>query len=282
MAFGPFYGGVRYTYADGIDDPLAIWKKDFGGLIPHRSWRGTYLAGTGIDGTADVAWPARSQDVFHAPDVRLTTVQPSDWIGSIVEGKTDPSGLEYMRNRYYDPRTGSFTQEDPIGLAGGMNLYGFAGGDPVNFSDPFGLWPCPELCAGAGTLAVAGPGALAAMGASEELVPVVGQVVGTATLAAAAVWGISSGISAMRNGELGDKARSLLKPAYEHVGKMGGLGPDDEDPNGKNRDWAGDARKAINNARKVVEKMKGKSQEALTKEINQLSEQLSQLAKRVF
>jgi hypothetical protein len=34
---------------------------------------------------------------------------------------------------------GQFTQEDPIGLAGGMNLYGFANGDPINFSDPFGL-----------------------------------------------------------------------------------------------------------------------------------------------
>lgn len=43
---------------------------------------------------------------------------------------------------------------DPIGLAGGLNLYGFAGGDPVNFSDPFGLdchdaqgnrVPCPPL-----------------------------------------------------------------------------------------------------------------------------------------
>jgi len=33
----------------------------------------------------------------------------------------------------------SLTQEDPIGLAGGLNLYGFAAGDPVNFSDPFGL-----------------------------------------------------------------------------------------------------------------------------------------------
>ena len=44
-----------------------------------------------------------------------------------------------MRNRQYDPATGRFTQEDPIGLAGGLNAYGFANGDPVNFSDPFGL-----------------------------------------------------------------------------------------------------------------------------------------------
>ncbi|MEX2180709.1 MAG: RHS repeat-associated core domain-containing protein [Gemmatimonadaceae bacterium] len=32
-----------------------------------------------------------------------------------------------------------FTQRDPIGLAGGINQYGYAGGDPVNHADPFGL-----------------------------------------------------------------------------------------------------------------------------------------------
>ena len=50
--------------------------------------------------------------------------------------------MQYMRNRYYDPATGRFTQQDPIGLAGGMNLYGFAAADPVNFSDPLGLNAC--------------------------------------------------------------------------------------------------------------------------------------------
>ncbi|HEX8361045.1 MAG TPA: RHS repeat-associated core domain-containing protein [Longimicrobium sp.] len=49
------------------------------------------------------------------------------------------SGQLYKRNRYYDPQTGRFTQEDPIGLAGGINLYGFANGDPVTYSDPYGL-----------------------------------------------------------------------------------------------------------------------------------------------
>ena len=38
------------------------------------------------------------------------------------------------------------TQEDPIGLAGGMNLYGYGAGDPINNSDPFGLSTCPPDC----------------------------------------------------------------------------------------------------------------------------------------
>lgn len=42
------------------------------------------------------------------------------------------------------PQPVHFTQEDPIGLAGGMDLYGYGNGDPINNSDPFGLctpWP---------------------------------------------------------------------------------------------------------------------------------------------
>jgi RHS repeat-associated protein len=68
------------------------------------------------------------------------------WHGTLVESKRDGSGLEYARNRVYDPATGRFTQDDPIGLAGGLNLYGFANSDPVNVSDPFGLLTCPPLC----------------------------------------------------------------------------------------------------------------------------------------
>jgi RHS repeat-associated protein len=61
------------------------------------------------------------------------------WLGSAMEDQQDASGLLYRRNRYYDPATGRFTQEDPIGLAGGINLYGFANGDPVTYADPYGL-----------------------------------------------------------------------------------------------------------------------------------------------
>ena len=45
---------------------------------------------------------------------------------------------------------GTFLTQDPIGLAGGVNLYGYAGNNPTSFSDPFGLCPdeldpdCPD------------------------------------------------------------------------------------------------------------------------------------------
>src|SRR5439155_164784 len=45
----------------------------------------------------------------------------------------------FYRNRYYDQQTGRFTEEDPIGVAGGLNLYQYAGNNPASFTDPFGL-----------------------------------------------------------------------------------------------------------------------------------------------
>jgi RHS repeat-associated protein len=64
-------------------------------------------------------------------------------MGSLIYESRDASGLYYRRNRYYDSENGRFTQEDPIGLGGGMNAYGFAGGDPISYHDPYGL--CPEI-----------------------------------------------------------------------------------------------------------------------------------------
>jgi RHS repeat-associated protein len=60
-------------------------------------------------------------------------------MGSLIFESRDASGLYYRRNRYYDSEKGRFTQEDPIGLEGGVNVYGFGRGDPVTYSDAFGL-----------------------------------------------------------------------------------------------------------------------------------------------
>ncbi|MCY2990023.1 MAG: dockerin type I domain-containing protein [Planctomycetota bacterium] len=52
----------------------------------------------------------------------------------------EASGLYFMRARFYDPATGRFAQQDPLGLGGGdANLYRYAGNNPTNITDPAGL-----------------------------------------------------------------------------------------------------------------------------------------------
>ncbi|MFP8968021.1 RHS repeat-associated core domain-containing protein [Pokkaliibacter sp. CJK22405] len=52
------------------------------------------------------------------------------------------SGLHYNRYRYYDPQTGRYISQDPIGLLGGLNPYRYTP-NPINWVDPLGL-SCKE------------------------------------------------------------------------------------------------------------------------------------------
>lgn len=54
-----------------------------------------------------------------------------------------PMGFMLLGHRYYDPAVGRFLNPDPIGFAGGLNLYDYCGGNPVGFVDPSGLAPDP-------------------------------------------------------------------------------------------------------------------------------------------
>jgi len=144
------HGVVGYLHAGGIDQPLALWKSGEPLVLPFANYRGAFVTGTCPTARCNVAFfPAGLWSSFGDPPV--FPYGPPFWHGSIIDGGRDGSGYQYKRNRYYDPSSGLFTQEDPLGLAGGLNLYGYANGDPVNFSDPFGLIPpfsgsCNKLC----------------------------------------------------------------------------------------------------------------------------------------
>jgi len=49
------------------------------------------------------------------------------------------TGLHYNYFRDYDPSTGRYIESDPMGLSGGLNIYSYVNGNPVNATDSSGL-----------------------------------------------------------------------------------------------------------------------------------------------
>jgi RHS repeat-associated protein len=75
------------------------------------------------------------------------------------------SDLILTRYRAYDPSSGRWLSSDPIEEAGGLNLYGYAGNDPVNKIDALGDFPesLPILIGGGAPAIVGGTGVIVAM-----------------------------------------------------------------------------------------------------------------------
>jgi len=157
--------------------------------------------------------------------------QPFTYVGQYGV-MSEPEGLYYMRARYYDAEVGRFISEDPIGFDGGLNLYAYAGGNPVNAVDPDGDVPVPvvtgiigglsglagacfdgcslkEAAIGAGTGAVAG-----AFGGTAR----VARFVGSSIVRSA---GVGSGLAGFSNAtgqgiDLGLRARQGETVALEN------------------------------------------------------------------
>jgi RHS repeat-associated protein len=189
-AYGNNAGRVGYTHA-GLDAPLSMYRINYTNgsahtLIVHMNWRGlpddASFPGSMTDTISgalhisSIPFPAKSYDAYFRKPIDTA---PTQWFGSIVSGSRDASGQFYRRNRFYDANSGQFTQEDPAGLAGGLNSYGFGGGDPVSYGDPYGL--CPDGCIIEGAVVVAAAEAAVVV---EEVAP---EIEGEAEAAVEAV-----------------------------------------------------------------------------------------------
>ena len=129
---------ASYVWGEGIDKLLAV---TVGGS--------TYYALTDIQGTVwgyvdsqnNVvarwqydAWGNVLSECVAPSAAALATLryrfQGREWSAA--------TGLINFRMRWYDAETGKWLSKDPIGLSGGLNLYAFCEGDPVNYRDPDG------------------------------------------------------------------------------------------------------------------------------------------------
>ena len=65
---------------------------------------------------------------------------------------TDDNGLYYMRQRYYSSELKRFVNQDVVkgslGNSQSLNRYSYVQGNPVSYTDPFGLSPLNGLFTG--------------------------------------------------------------------------------------------------------------------------------------
>lgn len=137
----------RYVHGPGVDEPL-VWYE--GATLASKRWlhadeRGSVIGWSGSSGSMIAT---RSYDEWGVmSDAAAVTGGAGGRFGYTGQAWVPELGLYYYKARYYSPTLGRFVSADPIGAAGGINLYDYTRGDPVNASDPLGLSThIPQSC----------------------------------------------------------------------------------------------------------------------------------------
>jgi RHS repeat-associated protein len=172
-----------YYHRDHLQTPLQATDKQ-GRIV----WSAAY----NVFGQASTATPAASagqrvvESLLRFP-------------GQLEDAETS---LHYNFHRHYDPQTGRYVQSDPIGLAGGINTYAYAGGNPISNIDPTGLFNPAKGVSAIGNAAIAGFSAgsggvkiAIAVGLSPAATTGVGALP-PAALAAWGTWNLKSALAA--------------------------------------------------------------------------------------
>jgi RHS repeat-associated protein len=129
---------VRY-YIWGAGRLLAVIDADGTTRYAHSDEQGSVVALTGTNGA--VLFTASYGPYGEPWGTTGTNATPFGWLGGHgVWRVSDATTLHITRHRAYDTTLKRFLSQDPIGLGGGANLYGYANGNPLSFIDPLGLW----------------------------------------------------------------------------------------------------------------------------------------------
>lgn len=126
-----------YVYEPKSFKPVALIQDDEV-YHYHLDHLGTPRELTNNEG--DVVWKVRYKTYGNVAVQEFDEIENNlRFQGQYFDEET---GLHYNRHRYYNPNTGQFISQDPIGLLGGVNNYQYAP-NPTGWIDPFGL-SCKE------------------------------------------------------------------------------------------------------------------------------------------
>ena len=126
---------LTYYYRPGTHILIAALIDDLYYCI-HSDHRGAPVRITNPEG--EIVWLA-DYSAWGAARLRVQEIEFNLRLpGQYYDAET---GLHYNRARYYHPEWGRYVTPDPAGYAGGANLYVYANNDPINRTDPLGMWP---------------------------------------------------------------------------------------------------------------------------------------------
>ena len=138
---------VYHAYNDQSYTTLARIECTDNPLNPQRAIYYTHSSLSGLpealtNSEGEIVWQGQYSAWGHLqrqtrPTSTFNREQNLRFQGQYFDKET---GLHYNTFRYYAPDLGRFTQQDPIGLAGGINLYAYAP-NPLTWVDPWG-WSC--------------------------------------------------------------------------------------------------------------------------------------------
>lgn len=134
----------NFVYGPGLDEPVASFTA---GGAPNYYFQdalgSTVALANGVGAVAEIyAYTAFGKTVVAGPSA------PYRFTGRRFDEET---GLYFYRARAYSATLGRFLQTDPKGVDGGINLYAYTGNDPVNATDPTGLYTLQIGFGGSGT-----------------------------------------------------------------------------------------------------------------------------------